>query len=140
MHWPSIILYVISSIIIIISNKMVLTSFTFPSVMFLMWVQSLFTIIVFLLKKRPVFSSKNIKIMLLTCILNVSNVFFGLSGSGLLNVAMFSALRRFSIALTMFAQSYFFSKPLRRNVVFSVMVMIFGSIFAALDDLTFNGL
>ena len=138
MHWPSILLYVFSSIFIIISNKMILTSFAFPSVLFLMWAQSLFTIGVFSVKKRPSFSSKNISILLLTCVLNVSNVFFGLSGSGLLNVAMFSALRRFSIATTMFAESYFFHKSLKRSIMFSVLIMLLGSIFAALDDLTFD--
>lgn len=138
MHWPSIILYVISSIFIIMANKIILTIFVFPSVMFIMWAQSIFTIIVFSLSKRPVFNNNNLKTLLLTCVLNVANVFFGLSGSGLLNVAMFAALRRVNIATTMFAQSYFFSKPLVRNVVISVVIMLFGSIIAASNDLTFN--
>ena len=138
MHWPSILLYVLSSIFIIISNKMILTLFAFPSVLFLMWAQSLFTIVVLSLQKRLGSCSKNINILLLTCVLNVSNVFFGLSGSGLLNVAMFSALRRFSIATTMFAESYFFSKSLKRSIILSVLVMLAGSIFAALNDLTFD--
>lgn len=136
MHWPSILLYMISSFMIVIFNKIVLTVFAFTSVPFIMFVQSIFTSIVFLAKCTPLgWPSKDV---VMTCILNVANVFFGLSSAAVLNIAMFTALRRISIFLTMLAQYYILGAPLKRKVFWSVIVMILGSYIAALNDLTFS--
>ena len=136
MHWPSILTYMTSSFLIVIFNKIVLTIFEFKSVPFIMFCQSLFTIVVFLSRcdtiQRPGGS------ILKVCILNSLNIFCGISASGALNVAMFSALRRISIAMTLFGQWYILKKKPSRGVIFSVVMMIFGAVVAAGDDLSFN--
>lgn len=136
MHWPSILLYMTSSFMIVIFNKIVLTVFAFTSVPFIMFCQSVFTIGVFLVRGAKI--QRPGKDVALLCFLNVANIFFGISSAGALNVAMFTALRRFSIFMTMMAQYYFLSTPLRKHVVWAVVVMISGSLIAAADDLTFD--
>ena len=136
MHWPSILLYISSSFMIVIFNKIVLTVFSFTSVPFIMLVQSIFTAVVFLLRCTPL--GKPTKEVALACFFNVANVFFGLSAAAALNIAMFTALRRISIFMTMLAQYYFLGAPLHKNVFWSVVIMIFGSYVAALNDLTFS--
>ena len=136
MHWPSILTYMTSSFLIVIVNKMVLTIFEFKSVPFLMFCQSLFTIIVLLFRcsniQRP--NAEILKI----CFLNSANVFFGISAAGAINIAMFSALRRISIAMTLFGQWFLFNETPSRSVVLSVAMMIVGAIVAVGDDLSFN--
>ena len=136
MHWPSILTYMTSSFLIVMFNKIVLTIFEFKSVPFIMFCQSLFTIAVFLSRcdtiQRPGGS------ILKVCILNSLNIFCGISASGALNVAMFSALRRISIAMTLFGQWYILKKIPSKGVIFSVAMMIFGALVAAGDDLSFN--
>lgn len=126
----------LSSFFIVIFNKIVLTIFAFHSVPFIIFCQSIFTIIVFLLKcyriKYPT------QTLWKVCFLNVSNVFFGISASGALNVAMFSALRRISIFMTLVGQWAFLGQRPSKGVVFSVFMMILGAIIASTDDLSFN--
>ncbi len=136
MHWPSILLYMSSSFLIVIYNKIVLTVFAFTSVPFLMLVQSLFTIVVFFLQCTPIQWPK--LDIALACALNVGNVFFGLYSAKALNIAMFTALRRISIFMTMMSQHWYFGEDLDRRVFWSVNIMIFGSLIAAANDLTFS--
>lgn len=138
MHWPSILSYMTSSFFIVIFNKIVLTIFSFHSVPFIMCCQSLFTMVVFLLNGTHIRlpGSDLFKV----CVLNVGNVFFGISASGALNVAMFSALRRVSIFMTLCGQWFVMRKNPSMGVVFSVCMMILGAVIASADDLSFNAL
>tara|TARA_B100000767_G_scaffold275541_1_gene313168 strand:+ start:858 stop:1595 length:738 start_codon:yes stop_codon:yes gene_type:complete len=70
--------------------------------------------------------------------LNAANVFFGLSSAKALNIAMFTALRRISILMTMMAQHWYLGVPLDRRVMWPVSFMIMGSLMAAANDLTFS--
>jgi len=98
--------------------------------------QALFTIVVFLI------SGAHIRLpgsdLLKVCVLNVGNVFFGISASGALNVAMFSALRRVSIFMTLCGQWLVLGKRPRTGVFLSVCLMILGAVIATADDLSFN--
>lgn len=136
MHWPSILLYMSSSFMIVIFNKIVLTVFSFTSVPFIMFCQSIFTSGVFLLRKDAI--QRPGKDIIMVCLLNSANVFFGISSAGALNVAMFTALRRISIFMTMIAQYIFLKAEIRKPVFWSVVVMIGGSLLAAANDLTFD--
>ena len=138
MHWPSVLSYMISSFSIVIFNKIVLTIFEFNSVPFIMFCQSVFTIIVFILRKIPI--KKPSLDLIKICTINISNVFFGISAAGALNVAMFSALRRLSIFMTLLGQWYYLKQKPSNGVIFSIFVMILGAIIAAGDDLSFNAL
>tara|TARA_B110000091_G_C13767340_1_gene455009 strand:+ start:232 stop:1035 length:804 start_codon:yes stop_codon:yes gene_type:complete len=76
--------------------------------------------------------------LILVCLLNVGNVFFGLNAAGTLNIAMFTALRRISVMMTLIAQWWFLGKKSSKPVAITVAVMVFGSFVAASDDLTFD--
>jgi len=134
MHWPSIVLYMSSSFMIVIFNKIILTQFHFPSVPFLMFWQSVVSSIFFYYKLEQRANRK----LILVCLLNVANIFFGLNAAGTLNIAMFTALRRISIMMTLVAQWWFLKKKSTRPIVATVAVMVFGSFVAASDDLTFD--
>jgi len=134
MHWPSIALYMSSSFLIVIFNKIILTHFRFPSVPFLMFWQSLVSSAFFYMKLQQRANRK----LILVCLLNVANVFFGLNAAGTLNIAMFSALRRISIMMTLVAQWWFLKRQSTTPVIATVSVMVFGSFVAASDDLTFD--
>lgn len=134
MHWPSIALYMMSSFMIVIFNKIILTQFRFPSVPFLMFWQSCVSSIFFYYKLEQRANRK----LILVCLLNVANIFFGLNAAGTLNIAMFTALRRISIMMTLVAQWWFLNKKSTRPVIATVAVMVFGSFVAASDDLTFD--
>jgi len=136
MHWPSILTYMVSSFLIVMFNKIVLTIFEFNSVPFIMFCQSWFTIAVFIVRRDTI--QKPGGSIIKVCLLNTLNVFCGISAAGALNVAMFSALRRISIAMTLFGQWYILKKKPSRGVIFSVAMMIFGALVAVGDDLSFN--
>jgi len=136
MHWPSVLLYTCSSFMIIIFNKIVLTAFSFTSVPFIMLMQSLFSVFV-LFPHWPYVQSPS-EDVIVAALFNVCNIFFGLSSAAALNVAMFTALRRVSILMTMVVQQYLLSSVVRRDVTCSVVVMIFGSMVAAANDMTFS--
>ena len=136
MHWGSIITYIISSFMIIIFNKIVLTIFEFHSVPFIIFCQSIFTMVVFLLYRSPI--QKPGLGIIKVCILNIANIFYGISGAAIVNVAMFSALRRISILMTLFAQWFILKKVPSKGVIFAVLMMIFGALVAAADDLAFD--
>ncbi len=136
MHWPSILLYMCSSFMIVMFNKIILTVFAFHSIQFIMFCQSLFTCAVFLMRRDHI--QKPGKDIILLCLLNATNIFFGISSAGALNVAMFTALRRISIFMTMIAQYYFLNVEIKKPVFWSIVVMIGGSLIAAANDLTFD--
>ena len=137
MHWPSILLYMSSSFMIVIFNKIVLTAFSFTSVPFIMLAQSIFTAIVTFIRDCNAIQKPKLDIVLV-CMFSASNIFFGLSSAAALNIAMFTALRRISIFMTMVAQYYFFQEPIHKAVFSSVVIMILGSLVAAANDLAFS--
>ena len=51
---------------------------------------------------------------------------------------MFTALRRFSIFMTMLAEYYFLSNKPSVPVVISIILMVGGALVAAMFDLTFD--
>jgi solute carrier family 35 protein len=101
-----------------------------------MFFQALFTIVVCLMQYKSI-QRPSVDILTI-CLLNAGNVFCGITSTGIINVAMFSALRRVSIFMTMVAQYYCFQQSVTRPVFCSVLVMIGGSLIAAANDLTFN--
>jgi len=136
MHIASILLYMCSSFTIVIVNKIILTRYQFPSVPFLMLVQSIASVLFFWSKLKQSFQRE----LVFVCLLNVGNIFFGLSAAGNLNIAMFTALRRISILMTLVAQWYYLGQQSTCAVIVTVAVMVLGSFIAAADDLTFDAL
>ncbi|VEN35512.1 unnamed protein product [Callosobruchus maculatus] len=68
----------------------------------------------------------------------IGNMFFGLGGTKQLSLPMFTALRRFSILMTMILELYILGIKPSFSVQFSVYLMIIGAIVAAMNDLAFN--
>lgn len=137
MHWPSVLLYMSSSFMIIIFNKIILSIFAFQSIAFIMFCQSLFTVVITAATDCGNIQRPGLDIVWI-CILNVLNVWSGISSAGLLNIAMFTALRRFAILLTMIGQHCVLAVPIKRNVFVCVLLMILGSFVAAIHDLSFD--
>ncbi|KAJ8950652.1 hypothetical protein NQ318_010853 [Aromia moschata] len=68
----------------------------------------------------------------------IGNMFFGLGGTKQLSLPMFTALRRFSILMTMILELYILGIKPSFSVQFSVYTMIMGAIVAASNDIAFN--
>jgi hypothetical protein len=64
--------------------------------------------------------------------------YFVLTGTRSLNLPMFTALRRFSIFMTMLAEYYVLGSKAPVPVIISVVMMVGGALFAALFDLSFD--
>lgn len=140
----SAIFYGIASFLITVVNKTVLTSYKFPSFQVLGLGQMLATVVVLYIAKKfkildfPSFDTSIIfKIWPLPLIF-IGNMIFGLGGTKELSLPMFTALRRFSILMTMIAEYYILKIKPKFAVQFSVYLMIFGALIAASNDLAFN--
>ena len=134
MHWPSIFLYMSSSFMIVIFNKILLSHFEFPSIPYLMFWQSVVSSF-FFASKSP--EKPNLTV-LLAATANTVNIFFGLNAASGLNVAMFTALRRISILMTMVLQWYLLKSSPKKLQIISIITMVAGSFLAAANDLAFN--
>lgn len=136
--------YGLSSFLITVVNKTVLTSFEFPSFQVLGLGQMLATIVlIFVAKMLRYIEFPNLGTA--TCIkmwplpiIYIGNMIFGLGGTKQLSLPMFTALRRFTILMTMIAEYYILGAKARVSVQLSVYTMILGAVVAALNDLAFN--
>lgn len=140
----SAVFYGISSFMITVVNKTVLTSYAFPSFLFLSLGQLTASIVVLGLGKRtklvsfpPLQRNTFAKIFPLPLIFGF-NMIFGLGGTKALSLPMFAALRRFSILMTMLLELKILGVRPTTAVQISVYAMIGGALIAASDDLSFN--
>lgn len=136
--------YGAASLLITIVNKTVLTSYNFPSFQVLGIGQMLATIAILYVAKKLRFidfpgleSSTFSKIWPLP-VIYIGNMIFGLGGTKQLSLPMFTALRRFSILMTMVAEYFILGVTAKMSVQLSVYTMVLGAILAASDDLAFN--
>lgn len=136
--------YGFSSFMITVVNKTVLTYFGFPSFQALGIGQMLATVVVLFIGKRlkiityPGFDRTTFWKIWPLPLIYVGNMVFGLGGTKELSLPMFTALRRFSILMTMIAEFYLLDIKPSYSVQFSVYTMIVGSLIAASNDLAFN--
>ncbi|KAM4579132.1 nucleotide sugar transporter SLC35D2 [Fundulus diaphanus] len=136
--------YAGSSFLITVVNKTVLTSFRFPSYLFLGIGQMITTIVVLYLAKRnnvvkfPDFDrSVFLKIFPLP-LLYVGNHVTGLASTKKLSLPMFTVLRKFTILMTMVLEAYLLRKTFPRRIIGCVVTMVFGAMVAASSDLAFD--
>lgn len=136
--------YGLASFMITVINKTVLTYFGFPSFQFLGLGQMIATVVVLFVAKKckivsfPDFERGTFKKIWPLPLIYVGNMIFGLGGTKELSLPMFTALRRFSILMTMIAEYYILSIKPTFSVQVSVYTMIIGALVAASDDLAFN--
>ncbi|XP_024876081.1 UDP-sugar transporter UST74c-like [Temnothorax curvispinosus] len=140
----SAVFYGLSSFMITVVNKTILTSYGFPSFQVLGIGQMLATILVLLVaKKLRYVEFPSLEVATFTKIwplplIYIGNMIFGLGGTKQLSLPMFTALRRFSILMTMIAEYYILGIKARLSIQLSVYTMILGAVVAALNDLAFN--
>ena len=140
----SAVFYGISSILVIFTNKWLLTQFNFPHFKFVAAVQfvatSLILFILAMFKKVdiPFITPAIFREIMPISLMFLGNVLFGLGSTKALNIPMFTALRRFSILMTMLGEWWMLDSKPHSNVVISVSLMVGGAMLAACYDLAFD--
>ena len=134
----------VASIFVIFLNKAILTSYKFPYFNFLATVQFVTTVIVLtvlsLMKKVdiPRISWQIVKDILPISLMFLGNIISGLGGTRNLSLPMFTALRRFSILMTMLAEWYVLNAKPTQEMFLAVAMMVGGSSIAAFFDFSFD--
>lgn len=137
--------YGVCSFLITVINKIVLTSYSFPSSNILAVGQMIAILVI--LKTASLFrmvtirriSMGNRKLWGLAAIY-LGNIMSGLGGTKHLPLPMFIALRRFSIAMTAVGEFYLLNIRQSFSILMTIIAMIGGSFIAAASDLTFNAI
>lgn len=136
--------YAIASLSTVFVMKLVLTSYGFPSALFLGLCQFVLTTVVFsvlALLGCVSISAPSIEIISRVAPLTIIflfNVVTGLGGTKEISLPMFTVLRRFSILFTMLLEAYVFDKTPAISVKVSVAMMLGGAMVAAVSDLSFH--
>jgi solute carrier family 35 protein len=136
--------YATISMLVIFTNKWVMSGYKFPHSNFLAMVQFIVTSLVLavlsFLKKVdiPPISFSIIREILPLSLMFLGNVTTGLGGTYALNLPMFTALRRFSIFMTMIGELLVLGTKPSSPIILSVSMMVGGAFFAALYDFTFD--
>jgi len=139
-------MYAASSVGIMFMNKLVLTSYGFPSSHLLGLAQYCCTLLICSGLKAmtwvdyPGPSMEAFRDLMPLPLLFVANALTGLVSTKRLNLPMFTVLRRFSILFTMFLEWRILKKEPSRHVQICVYMMILGSFVAAANDITFDAL
>ncbi|KAM9475686.1 nucleotide sugar transporter SLC35D2 isoform 2-T2 [Clarias gariepinus] len=107
--------YAVSSFLIVVVNKTVLTTYRFPSYTFL-GIGQIFPL--------P--------------LLYVGNHVTGLGSTKKLSLPMFTVLRKFTILLTMIMEKQILRKSVSPQLACSVLAIVFGALIAASSDLAFD--
>ncbi len=136
--------YAVSSLGVIFANKIVLSTYSFPSVQTLAFLQ--FTSTTVALKIASMLGYVNllpiswngIKAILPLSTCYLLNILTGLSATQNLSLPMMVLLRRASILMTMLLEKFMLNSQPSKTVQLSVGLMLAGALVAALGDLSFN--
>ncbi|XP_041757412.1 UDP-N-acetylglucosamine/UDP-glucose/GDP-mannose transporter isoform X3 [Coregonus clupeaformis] len=148
--------YAISSFLIIVVNKTILTNYRFPSYMFLGIGQVAYTVsqlrilemtttilILYVAKMNQTVHFQDFDRSILVKIfplplLYVGNHITGLASTKKLSLPMFTVLRKFTILMTMIMEARLLRKTFPNRLIYSVLAIVFGALVAASSDLAFD--
>ncbi|XP_072271091.1 nucleotide sugar transporter SLC35D2 [Pyxicephalus adspersus] len=140
----SAVFYGVTSFLIVLVNKSVLTTYRFPSSTLLGVGQMAFTILILYIGKANRYITfpdldRQIPIKLFPLpFLYIGNHLTGLLSTQKLSLPMFSVLRKFSILFTLILEMIILRKRYSLSVALSVFAMMIGALIAASFDLSFN--
>lgn len=138
--------YALASFMITVVNKTVLTTYAFPSYQVLGLGQMMATIVVLWfgriiqMVQFPALDSTVARRIWPLPVIYLGNMATGLGGTKELSLPMFTALRRFSILMTMLGERFVLGVRASWSVQASVLAMVAGALLAAADDVTFSWL
>lgn len=136
--------YGISSILVIFTNKAVMTNYKFKyfdvlaTVQFLVTSSILLVLVLFKKVEIPMLTFPIFREIMPVTIMFLGNVLCGLGSTKSLSIPMFTALRRFSILLTMVGEWILLKNRPSNDIVISVGLMVGGTLIASLYDLSFD--
>ncbi|XP_075990950.1 UDP-sugar transporter UST74c fringe connection [Anticarsia gemmatalis] len=136
--------YALASFMITVVNKTVLTTYAFPSYQVLGLGQMVATITVLWigrfikLVKFPSLDSGVARRIWPLPVIYLGNMATGLGGTKELSLPMFTALRRFSILMTMLGERFVLGVRASWSVQASVYAMVAGALLAAVNDVSFS--
>ena len=151
-RWQSRQIYVIlillffagSSLGAIFINKACLTGYHFRYPLTLFLLQMVFAISVLTTLHicgrwhLPSAKGPELKALIIPCILFTGNVIVGLYALSLVNIPMFSALRRLTLLFVMAAEFLLLKKKYSYPIIFCVILMASGAFVSAVDDVSFS--
>ncbi|XP_069481796.1 nucleotide sugar transporter SLC35D2 isoform X1 [Ambystoma mexicanum] len=136
--------YGLCSFLIVLVNKVVLTTYSFPSSNFLGIGQMGFTIIILYIGKRnqiisfPDFDRHTPRKLFPLPLLYIGNHLTGLASTKNLSLPMFTVLRKFSIPMTLVLEYIILRQRYPLSIICTVVAIIAGALIAASHDLSFN--
>uniref|UniRef100_A0A2P2HXD9 UDP-N-acetylglucosamine/UDP-glucose/GDP-mannose transporter-like n=1 Tax=Hirondellea gigas TaxID=1518452 RepID=A0A2P2HXD9_9CRUS len=136
--------YGVCSFLIVVINKSVLTTYSFPSFQVVAFGQMVATVVVLYFCRMlgvvefPELSSDVLTKIWPLPLIYIGNQVFGLGGTKRLSLPMFTVLRRFSILMTMIGERIVLGVKPPWSISITVYAMIGGSIIAAANDLAFD--
>lgn len=134
-----------SSLFSIFVNKAILTGYQFQFPTTLMLIQMLVGVILLSILKLanyvhvPPLKRGQMLSVLTPTVAWIANVLIGLYALNLVNIPMFSTLRRLSMLFVM-ATEYFAGRRFSGKIILSVLVIVVGSVFSAAGDMSFDSL
>ncbi|XP_015781030.1 UDP-N-acetylglucosamine/UDP-glucose/GDP-mannose transporter [Tetranychus urticae] len=140
----SAVFYGCSSFLIIAVNKVVLTSYRFPSAKFLGLGQMLATLFILTIGKSmsiinfPDCSLEIPRKIFPLPLFYMGNLICGLGGTQRLSLPMFTVLRRFAILMTLIGEYFVLNVKSTPPIIMTVVAMVGGAIIAASNDLSFD--
>ncbi|CAL8072287.1 unnamed protein product [Orchesella dallaii] len=136
--------YVMSSTVITMANKVVLTSYQFPSYQAVALGQIGTAIVVIFLAREldliefPALDRGTFKRIFPLPLLFMGNAYSGLGGTKAVSLPMLTALRKFSILFTIIAEVIVLGSRPSVAIQLSVLTMVLGALVASAKDLSFT--